>query len=171
MKLIKYILIIFISLLSLNHHSYATKKTTTEEKFYNTLQYGKFESALHKFETENNIKISTPKKFPFEVTHKFGKINDGTGYNRFLDLYYYNENTKEWITTIIINGNREIQKIPTDQNIKVDNLNVMYRKRNDGNLTAQIEFHKENLTYVILVSNKVNNFQKNDVVNIVKSIK
>ncbi|PET71579.1 hypothetical protein COJ46_21895 [Bacillus sp. AFS077874] len=165
MKLIKCIVLIFITLFSLNYHVNAANiQTSTDNQFYNIMKYEKFENAIDKFEEKNKIKVGTPTQFPFIITHKFGKIHS----NGYLDLYYYNQNTKQMLKTIIINNNEEIDQIPTDLVTYVDNLKVFIRQSEVG---SKIQFHKKNLTYVIFVSKRTSNFSKDDAINIVKSIK
>ena len=164
MKKIVCFLLIFIMSVNINQHVYAKSKMSTEHLFYKIKQYEQFDNAVKKFETANKVKIAIPKKFPFKITHKFGKL-EGDSY---LDLCYYNEKTKEQLQTIIINDKQSLDQIPTDLIFKVNETKVVFRQRNVG---SKVKFHKGNLTYIIFVSNKTKNFNKNDVINIVKSIK
>jgi hypothetical protein len=74
----------------------------TTEEAYEANGYTSLKDATKEFEKKFHSKINLPKKLPFKVTHKYGKVEEDSK----VTMEYLGENFKDNHLTVIVSLNK-----------------------------------------------------------------
>ncbi|WP_108671419.1 hypothetical protein [Peribacillus acanthi] len=164
-KKITLIVLLLLAIIS-NKHVVMAEKIKKDEIVENFTKFGyrDFDEALGDFEQAYERKVSLPKKYPFKVTYKFGKIdNEGK-----LDLYYYNHTSKQIFKIFISSDINYYDEIKGREVVLADSTKAYIRKGHD---LLRIHFVKNRLAYSVSINHiRSPKITEKDLIHIANSI-
>ncbi|WP_071395116.1 hypothetical protein [Bacillus tuaregi] len=146
-----------------------TKKPMTTEEAYEANGYTSLKKATKEFEKKFNSKIILPKKIPFKVTHKYGKVEEESK----VTVEYLGEIFKENHLTVIVSLNK-LGKLEGEYKYKLKNGTEVFIRENPNpnfHFPTSLSFKKDNLHYHFILLYQDKDLEKRKIIEIAETFK
>lgn len=145
-----------------------TKKPMTTEEAYEANGYTSLKEAIKEFEKRYNSRVTLPQEIPFNVTHKYGKVEDDSK----VTLEYLGENFKENQLTIIVSLNK-LGKLKGEYGYNLKNgTKVFIREHPNPNFhfPTSLSLKKNNLYYHFILLYQDKDLEKQKIIEVAESV-
>ncbi|MDC3418648.1 hypothetical protein [Aquibacillus salsiterrae] len=141
-----------------------SKKPMTTEEIYKSMNFIEANKAITQYEKIVDAKVYLPKKMPFKISNKFGKIDDD---NRLI-LAFLGEDKGD-VLKLYVNPNKPFEK---NSNFTLkDGTNALIKKIGSSNKsqTRVLLFQKDKFQYTIGITNS-EKYDENVIIKVAESI-